>query len=92
MWLKYRVHRHLVREGTVIEFFSLCSRNIPDRTKQTLTVVSCDLFQGIEYEVCASGVADTPADNVPGKHADDEGHLQPALPGRHVGEVRHIHN
>ena len=23
------------------------------------------------------------------KHADDKGHVQPALPGRHVGKVRH---
>ncbi len=35
------------------------------------------LLQGIRHEVCAHGVADTPAHNAPGKHVDDEGHTQP---------------
>lgn len=31
-----------------------------------------------------------PPDDAPGEHVDNEGHLQPCLPGRHVGEVRDL--
>ena len=47
------------------------------------------LFQGIEHEVRAHGAAHPPAHDAPGVHVDDKGHEQPALPGAHVGEVRH---
>jgi len=39
------VHRQSVRVGTVIEFFGLCRRNIPDGPKQTLMVVPGNPFQ-----------------------------------------------
>ena len=47
------------------------------------------LFQGIEHEVRVHGTADPPAHDAPGKHINDEGDIEPALPGRDVGEVRH---
>ena len=47
-----------------------------------------DLLQGIEHEVRAHGAAHPPAHDAPGVHVDHEGHVQPALPGRDVGEVR----
>ena len=45
------------------------------------------LLQRIEHEVRAHGTADPPAHDAPSKHVDDEGHVQPALPGRDMGEV-----
>src|SRR3546814_12562576 len=35
------------------------------------------------------GTADTPAHNPAGKYVNDEGHIQPALPGRYIGTIRH---
>ena len=46
------------------------------------------LLQRIEHEVGVHRTTDPPADDAPGKHIDHEGHIQPALPGRDVGEVR----
>ena len=46
------------------------------------------LLQHIEHEGRAHGAAHMPAHNAPGVHVDDEGHVQLALPGRDVGEVR----
>ncbi len=45
------------------------------------------LLQCIEHKVRAHRAAHPPAHNAPGKHVDDKGHVQPALPGRNVGEV-----
>ena len=47
------------------------------------------LLQRVEHEVGVHRTAHPPADDAPGEHVDDEGHVQPALPGRDVGEVRH---
>ena len=47
------------------------------------------MLQGIQNKVGVHGVADPPAHNAPGVHVDHEGHVQPALPGRDIGEVRH---
>src|SRR5690606_8425482 len=47
------------------------------------------LLQGIEHEVGLHGTADAPAHDTTGKYVNYEGHIQPALPGRHVREVRH---
>ena len=49
--------------------------------------VQC-LLQGIEDEVRAHRVADLPTDDAACEHVDDEGDVQPTLPGRDVGEVR----
>ena len=46
------------------------------------------LLQRVEHEVGVHRAADPPADDAPGEDVDDEGHVQPALPGRDVGEVR----
>ena len=46
------------------------------------------LLQRIEHKVRAHRTADPPAHDAPGEHVDDEGHIQPALPGRDIGEVR----
>src|SRR5690606_14336445 len=46
-------------------------------------------LQGFEHEVRGHGAADPPADDTSGKHIDDEGYVKPALPGRHIREVRH---
>src|SRR5664279_2570409 len=46
------------------------------------------LFQGVEYEVRSHRTADPPAHDAPGEHIDHEGHVQPALPSRHIGEIR----
>ena len=46
------------------------------------------LLQRIEHEVGVHRTTDPPADDAPGEHVDHEGHVQPALPGRDVGEVR----
>ena len=45
------------------------------------------LLQRIEYEVRAHRTAHSPAHDATGEHVDDEGHVQPALPGRDVREV-----
>src|SRR5690606_1480537 len=47
------------------------------------------LFQCIEHEVGAHGIADAPTDNSAREDIDDKGDVQPSLPGRDVGEVRH---
>jgi hypothetical protein len=47
------------------------------------------LLQRIEHEVRAHRTAHAPAHDAPGEHVDDEGHVQPALPGRDIGEVRY---
>jgi len=46
------------------------------------------LLQGVEHEVGGHGAADAPAHDTPGEHVDNKGHIQPALPGRDIGEVR----
>lgn len=46
------------------------------------------LFQCIKDEVGSHRRADAPTHDASGKHVDDKGHVQPALPGRDVGEVR----
>ena len=46
------------------------------------------LLQRIEHEVRSHRTAYAPAHNAPGEDVDDEGHVQPALPGRDVGKVR----
>ncbi|EAA20200.1 hypothetical protein, partial [Plasmodium yoelii yoelii] len=47
------------------------------------------LLQCVQDEVGPHRMTDPPAHNAPGKHVNHEGHIQPALPGRDVGEVRH---
>ncbi|MCY1537029.1 hypothetical protein D9M68_725090 [compost metagenome] len=47
------------------------------------------LLQGIQYEVCVHATTDSPADDPACKDVDHERHVQPALPGRYIGEVRH---
>ena len=47
------------------------------------------LLQGIEDEAGVGCAGNPPADNAPGKGVDDEGHVDEALPGGHVGEIRH---
>lgn len=53
-----------------------------------LARVEC-LFQCIENEVGLHRAADAPANDASGEHVNDEGHVEPALPGRDVGEIRH---
>src|SRR3546814_6416913 len=52
-----------------------------------LTVIQ-RLLQGIEHEVGMHGTADAPAHNAKSKHVNDERPIQPALPGRYIGEIR----
>lgn len=47
------------------------------------------LFQGIQHEVRTHGAVHAPAYDSPRKYVDDERHIQPTLPGRDIGEVRH---
>ena len=42
-----------------------------------------------DTEVRAHGAADPPAHYAPGIHIDHKGHVEPALPGRDIGEVRY---
>ena len=46
------------------------------------------LFQRVEDKAGMGGPADPPADDPSGEGVDDEGHVDEALPGRDVGEVR----
>ena len=46
------------------------------------------LLQGIEHEVRVHGTAHSPPHDASGKDVDDESHIEPALPGRDIGEVR----
>jgi hypothetical protein len=46
------------------------------------------LIQGIQNKVRAHRVAHASAHDAPRVHVDHEGHVQPALPGADVGEVR----
>ncbi len=45
------------------------------------------LLERIEHEGGMRGAADPPAYDVSGKHVDDEGDIDEALPGRHIGEI-----
>jgi hypothetical protein len=45
------------------------------------------LLQRIEHELGVHGAADAPADDVAGKHIDDEGDVHEPLPGRDIREV-----
>ncbi len=47
------------------------------------------LFKCIQHEVRGHRRTDPPADDAASKHVDHERHVQPALPRRYVGEVRH---
>ena len=46
------------------------------------------LSQCGERQFLVQAVADRPADNAPGKQVDDNGQIQPALPGPDVGDIR----
>jgi hypothetical protein len=46
------------------------------------------LLQRVEHEVGVHRAADAPAHDGPRVHVDHEGHVDEALPGRHIGEVR----
>jgi len=46
------------------------------------------LLQRVEHEVCLHGTALAPTHDATAEHVNDEGHIDPALPGRDVGEVR----
>jgi hypothetical protein len=45
------------------------------------------LLQRIEHEVGPHRTTHPPAHDTTGEHVDDEGHVQPALPGRDIREV-----
>ncbi|MBP2449669.1 hypothetical protein JOH51_007177 [Rhizobium leguminosarum] len=45
------------------------------------------LFQGIEYEAGLGGSACPPADDAACERIDDEGHVNEALPSRHIREI-----
>lgn len=45
------------------------------------------LIEGIEDEPRMSGPARPPADDAAGEGVDHEGHIDEALPGRHIGEI-----
>ena len=47
------------------------------------------LFQRIQSKVATKGVGYTPAHDAAGKRIDDEGHVDKAAPGRHVGQIGH---
>ncbi len=47
------------------------------------------LLESIEDEVSAHGLADAPAHDASSINIDDERHIQPTLPSRNIGEVRH---
>ena len=47
------------------------------------------LFERVEHELRARGLARPPADDTPGEHVDDERHVDHARPGRDVGKVAH---
>ncbi len=49
------------------------------------------LSQRIGHEIGLHGFAYTPTHDTPGVHVNHEGHIQPALPGADISEVRH-HN
>src|SRR5690606_4120122 len=51
-------------------------------------VMQC-LFQCVQNKIRLHAVADTPADNAPGKYIHHEGHIEPALPSRDISEVRY---
>ena len=52
------------------------------------TAVVQRLLQGIEDEVRMRRPRHPPADDAAGEDVDDEGHVDEALPGRHVGVSR----
>lgn len=43
------------------------------------------LFERVEHELRARGLARPPADDTPGEHVDDERHVDHARPGRDAG-------
>lgn len=45
------------------------------------------LLEGIENKVCLGRLRDPPAHDAIGECVDDEGHINKALPSRHIGEV-----
>ena len=45
------------------------------------------LLQGIQNKVRVHGAAHSPTHNAPGVYVDDEGDVQPALPGRYISEI-----
>jgi hypothetical protein len=47
------------------------------------------LLEDIQHEVGGHGLTDAPAHDAPDDHVVHKGHVQPALPGRDRGEVRH---
>src|SRR3954471_15681262 len=53
------------------------------------TAVVQRLLKSIEDEIRMRRPRHPPADDAAGEDVDDEGHVDEALPGRHVGEIRH---
>jgi hypothetical protein len=45
-------------------------------------------FKCVQNEVCSHRRTDAPTDNPPGEHVDHEGHIEPALPRRDIGEIK----
>jgi hypothetical protein len=46
------------------------------------------LLQRIEHEVGVHGTAHPPTHDASGDDVNDQGDIQPALPGRRIGEIR----
>ncbi len=63
-------------------------RMVDQRTFALGLPVIQGLLRCVQHEVRAHGSAYAPAHDAPGVHVDHEGHVQPALPSRNVGEVR----
>src|SRR5690606_773304 len=50
------------------------------------SIMKC-LFQSIENKVCLGGPRDLPSDDAISERVDDKGHIDKALPGRHIGKI-----
>ena len=60
------------------------------RRKRVLPTVRCQASGGqSSTKSVRMELTDPPAHDAPGEHINDEGHVQPTLPGRNIGEVRH---
>ena len=50
-------------------------------------IMKC-LIEGFEHKARMGGPACPPTDDTPSKRVNDESHVDEALPGRHMGEIR----
>ena len=80
--MSYYLQRRIPMLQRLLELKLRSSIAVMDQRRIALGLTGVKrLLQRIEHELGTHGAADTPAHDPAGEHINDEGHVQPALPG-----------